>query len=295
MPQAISRPLVSSRTVCDPSTERWDGKMHRVGTDLWGAADRYEPYVGRWSRLIAQDFVGWLGVVPGASWLDVGCGTGALSSAIIRTAAPAEVRGVDPAEGFVATADSLLGGTHFAASVGDAAELPFPNDSFDAVVSGLVLTFVPDLGRALAEAGRVTRPGGTVGAYVWDYAGRMQMIRLFWDAAAELDPAARELDEGVRFADLANPEGLRRSFEDAGLRSVETRAIDIATVFVDFHDYWLPFLGGQGPAPAYCVALDDDRRRALREALRELLPTEPDGSIHLLARAWAVRGSVISR
>jgi ubiquinone/menaquinone biosynthesis C-methylase UbiE len=105
--------------------------MHRVGTDLWGAADRYEPYVGRWSRLIAQDFVGWLGIVPGARWLDVGCGTGALSSAIIRTAAPAEVRGVDPAEGFVATADSLLGGTHFAASVGDAAELPFHDDSFD--------------------------------------------------------------------------------------------------------------------------------------------------------------------
>lgn len=163
------------------------------------------------------------------------------------------------------------------------------------VVSGLVLTFVPDLGRALAEAGRVTRRGGTVGAYVWDYAGRMQMIRLFWDAAAELDPAARELDDGVRFADLANPEGLRRSFEDAGLRSVETRAIDIATVFVDFDDYWLPFLGAQGPAPAYCVALDDDRRRALREALRELLPTEPDGTIHLLARAWAARGSVIPR
>jgi SAM-dependent methyltransferase len=245
--------------------------------------------------LVAQDFIARLGIVPGARWLDVGCGTGALSSVIIRTAAPADVRGIDPAEGFVATANALIGGTHFAASVGDAAELPFPDDSFDVVVSGLVLNFVPDLGRALAEAGRVTRPAGTVGAYVWDYAGRMQMIRLFWDAAAELDPAARKLDEGVCFADLANPEGLRRSFEDAGLRSVETRAIDIATVFVDFDDYWLPFLGGQGPAPAYCVALDDDRRRALREALRELLPTEPDGSIHLLARAWAVRGSVIPR
>lgn len=279
--------------MCDPSTELLDGKMQRVGTDPWGAADRYEPYVGRWSRLVALDFVGWLGIVPGAGWLDVGCGTGALSSAIIRTATPAEVRGVDPAEGFVATANALIGGTHFAASVGDAAELPFPDDSFDVVVSGLVLNFVPDLGRALAEAGRVTRPGGTVGAYVWDYAGRMQMMRLFWDAAAELDPAARELDEGVRFADVANPERLRRSFQNAGLRSVKTRATDIATVFVDFDDYWLPFLGGQGPAPAYCVALDDDRRRALREALRELLPTEPDGSIHLLARAWAVRGSVI--
>jgi ubiquinone/menaquinone biosynthesis C-methylase UbiE len=100
---------------------------------------------------------------------------------------PAEVRGVDPAEGFVAAADSLLGGTHFSASVGDAAELPFPDDSFDVVVSGLVLNFVPDLGRALAEAARVTRPGGIVGAYVWDYAGQMQMLRLFWDAAAELD------------------------------------------------------------------------------------------------------------
>jgi ubiquinone/menaquinone biosynthesis C-methylase UbiE len=265
--------------------------MHRVGTDPWGAADRYEPYVGRWSRLVAQDFVGWLGIAPGARWLDVGCGTGALSSAIIRAAAPAELRGVDPAEGFVATANALLGGTHFAATLGDAAELPFPDDHFDVVVSGLVLTFVPDLGRALAEAGRVARRGGTVGAYVWDYADRMQMIRQFWDAAAQVDPAARELDEAVRFAEMANPDGLRRSFENAGLRSVETRAIDIATVFVDFDDYWLPFLGGQGPAPAYCVALDEDRRRGLREALRERLPTEPDGTIHLVARAWAVRGS----
>jgi SAM-dependent methyltransferase len=265
--------------------------MHRVVTDPWGAADRYEPYVGRWSRLVAQDFVGWLGIVPGGRWFDVGCGTGALSSAIIRTAAPSEVLAVDPAEGFVAAAKALIGGTHFAASVGDAAELPFPDDHFDVVVSGLVLNFVPDLGRALAEAARVTRPGGTVGAYVWDYAGQMQMIRLFWDAAAGSDPGARELDEGVRFANLANPKGLRRSFEDAGLRSVEARAIDIATVFVDFDDYWLPFFGGQGPAPAYCVALDELRRRALREVLRERLPTEPDGSIHLLARAWAVRGS----
>jgi hypothetical protein len=137
---------------------------------------------------------------------------------------------------------------------------------------------------------RVAAPSGTVAAYVWDYAEGMRLMRAFWDAAAALDPAAASLDEGRRFP-LCRPEPLARLFAAAGLREVATRAIDVPTVFRDFDDYWDPFLGGQGPAPAYCVGLAEDARTALRERLRTSLPVAPDGRIRLTARAWAVRGT----
>ncbi len=131
--------------------------------------------------------------------------------------------------------------------------------------------------------------GGTVAAYVWDYAGQMQLMRYFWDAAVALDPAASHLDEGQRFP-LCQPEPLMQLFRAAGLREVEVRLIDIPTAFRDFEDYWSPFLGGQGPAPSYTMSLSEERRSALRERLRATLPMAADGSIHLIAGAWAVRG-----
>jgi hypothetical protein len=136
---------------------------------------------------------------------------------------------------------------------------------------------------------RVARPGGQVAAYVWDYGGDMQMIRHFWDAATALDAEAATLDQGSRFP-IARPEALHELFDKAGLIDVAVRAIDIYTTFRDFDDYWSPFLSGQGAAPTYCMALPEDRRAALRERLRSELPTEADGSIRLLARAWAVKG-----
>ena len=138
---------------------------------------------------------------------------------------------------------------------------------------------------------RVVGPGGTVALYVWDYAGEMQLMRHFWDAAAALDPPAAELDEGKRFP-VCNMAPLAELFTSAGLRAVETRAIDVPTVFTDFDDYWSPFLGGQAPAPGYCMSLSEDRRTRLRQRLEDTLPTESDGSIRLIARAWAVRGTV---
>jgi hypothetical protein len=151
------------------------------------------------------------------------------------------------------------------------------------------VNFVPDPGRAVAEMARVARAGATVAAYVWDYAGKMELMRYFWDTAAALDPDAAERDEGRRFP-LCRPEPLAALFRGAALREVETRPIDVPTVFRDFDDYWTPFLGGQGPAPGYAMSLDEERRAALRERLRARLPIEPDGSIRLIARAWAVRG-----
>lgn len=255
---------------------------------IWGRGSAYERYVGRWSSAVAPLFLEWLALPSGLAWLDVGCGTGALTECILDRTAPSRVIGVDPAEGFVAAAAQRLG-ARATVTVAGADALPLPDSSVDCVVSGLVLTFVPDAPAALAESVRVCRSGGTVAAYVWDYAGRMELMRRFWDAAAALDPAAAELDEGPRFP-LAHPEALAASFSGVGCVEVETTALDIATVFAEFQDYWEPFLGGQGPAPAYTMSLDEQAREALRRRLDATLPREPDGSIALIARAWAVRG-----
>jgi hypothetical protein len=128
-----------------------------------------------------------------------------------------------------------------------------------------------------------------VAAYVWDYAGGMQMLRHFWDAASEVDAAAAAVEEGRRFA-LCRPEPLADLWHGAGLPAATVAAIDVPTVFAGFDDYWRPFLGGQGPAPGFVAALPEDRRAALRELLRSRLPTQDDGSIRLTARAWAVQG-----
>jgi SAM-dependent methyltransferase len=259
-------------------------------TEVWAAGDAYEPYIGRWSRLVARELLAWLGVARGAVWLDVGCGTGALAGTVLEAADPAAVVGLDPSAGFVAHARTRLGDPRARLLVADARRLPLAGAAVDAAVSGLVLNFVPDPGQAVREMARVTRPGGRVAAYVWDYAEGMELIRRFWDAAADLDPAAAELDEGRRFP-LCRPEPLTGLLRDAGLAQVAARPLQVPTVFRDFDDYWTPFLGGQGPAPGYAMSLEAPRRAALREALAARLPAAADGSIALTARAWAVAGT----
>jgi SAM-dependent methyltransferase len=257
--------------------------------DSWASADDYEVYVGRWSRLVAREFLKWLSVPAGSQWLDVGCGTGVLSQTILQFAEPASVKGIDRSESFIAFAKEHTQDSRVQFDVGDAETLIADSGTFDAAVSGLVLNFIPQPERAVAEMTRVTRPGGVVGAYVWDYAGKMQMMRHFWDAAIALDPNASELDQGRRFH-ICNPDALSQLFESAGLQNVEVRPIEVSTVFRDFDDYWSPFLGGQGPAPSYLMSLSDERRAELRERIRAALPFASDGSIPLVARAWAVRG-----
>ena len=258
--------------------------------EVWENAESLERYVGRWSRLVAREFVAWLQVPPGSRWLDVGCGSGALTETVLAEAEPESIEGVDTSEAFVAYAASRVTDPRASFAVADAQALDRPDVAYDAVASSLVLNFLPDPARGAAEMRRVVRPGGVVAGYVWDYAGEMQLMRRFWDAAAELDPAAADLDEGRRMAGC-NPADLEALFAGAGLEEVETRAIGVPTVFADFDDYWSPFEGGQGPAPGYCVSLPPDRRAALRERLRETLPAASDGAISLVARAWAVRGT----
>jgi len=258
--------------------------------DVWASGDAYEPYVGRWSRLVAAEFLEWLAVPAQRDWLDVGCGTGALTQAILKEAAPRRVVGVDPSDGFVAHAQAHVTAPAASFRIGDAQALPVGSHEFDVTVSGLVVNFVPDQRTAVVEMARATKPGGTVAAYVWDYAGEMQMMRRFWEAAVALNPAAKKLDEGVRFP-VCQPDALQHLFRSAGLENIGVRAIDVPTVFRDFDDYWTPFLGGQAPAPGYCMSLSDSDRIALRERIRRGLPVQHDQSIHLIARAWAVRGT----
>lgn len=263
--------------------------MNETPKDSWASGDAYEPYVGRWSRLVAREFLNWLTVPEGSQWLDVGCGTGALSQTILQFAGPKKVKGIDRSEGYVNFAREHTPDSRAQFEVADAESLHADSGTFDASVSGLVLNFIPHPERALAEMTRVTRTGGLVAVYVWDYAGGMQFMRHFWDAAAALDSGAIELDEGRRFP-ICQPDALDGLFNSAGLHHVEVHPTDVPTTFRDFDDYWSPFLGGQGPAPSYLMSLSEERILALRETIRAGLPFASDGSIPLIARAWAVRG-----
>ena len=195
--------------------------------------------------------------------MDVGCGTGALCAAILDHSSPSLVVGIEPSEGFLRAANEKLSGRALLHQ-GSATAIPLNDSSVDVVVSGLVLNFVSDPRAALAEMARVTGNQGTIGAYVWDYAGKMEVIRIFWDAAVELNPDAAGMDEGVRFP-LCRPEALTEIFAGAGLNGIEVTAIDIGTTFASFDDYWQPFLGGQGPAPSYAISLDETARARLRD------------------------------
>ena len=258
--------------------------------DGWLTGEAYEAYMGRWSRSLARVFVQWLGAKPSGHWLEVGCGTGALTSAICEMSAPASLVACDPSPSFVEYARQRLSDTRASFVVAGADALPHREDGFDTIVSGLVLNFVPDVGMALGSMCERLRAGGTVAAYVWDYAAGMEFLRYFWDEAIAADPGAAALDEGQRFP-LCQAEALGSLFRAAGLRHVETQPLEIVTNFGSFEDYWTPFLRGTGPAPSYVALLDPSHRDALRERLQRRLPANSDGRIQLRARAWAVRAA----
>ena len=257
--------------------------------DVWAAGDAYEPYIGRWSRAVAREFLEWLGDATADTCIDVGCGTGALTQAILATHDRVSVNAIDASVGFVSYARAHTPGSRATFTVADARSLPFASECADCAMSALVLNFVPNPGAALSEMTRVVRRGGVVATYLWDYAEGMQTIRRFWDAALDLFPSAAELDEARRFP-LCDPGAMAALWTSTGLCSVESRAITVPTRFESFDDFWTPFLGGQGPAPTFTKSLSDTDREQLRERLRATLPTDVNGAISLDARAWAVRG-----
>jgi SAM-dependent methyltransferase len=256
----------------------------------WTTGDAYETFMGRWSCRLAEKFLRWLGSEPGLTWLDVGCGTGALVSAISNFAEPSLVVACDPSETFLKHARTRIKDPRVTLMVAGTGNLPNNPGGFDWVVSGLVLNFLPDLHRSVEEMREHACQGGTVAAYVWDYAGRMEYLRIFWDEVVAMDPSAQELDEGVRFP-MCKPEALELIFQAAGMKEVKSTAIEIPVRFETFSDYWQPFLGKTGPAPLYAESLNAERRAELRNRLEKRLAEGEKGDINLVARAWAVRGT----
>jgi ubiquinone/menaquinone biosynthesis C-methylase UbiE len=257
--------------------------------NIFSSAEAYESYVGRWSRLVAGQFIAWLDIAPGQRWLDVGAGTGVLTEAILQAASPAKIVGVDLSQEYIEFAHQRIRDDRVEFRVGDAADIAFEPPQFDVSVAGLVLNFLPAPGQAVSSMAQAVRGGGSVAAYVWDYGDRMEMMRHFWDAAIKVDASAAEADAGQRFT-ICKPDSLRSLFQAVDLQSVEVVPIDIQTQFQSFDDYWLPFLGAQGSVSKYLRSIADETRTALRNQLQSQLPVLDDGTIRLVARAWAVKG-----
>ena len=267
---------------------------HGGAADQWSSGQDYERYMGRWSNAVAREFVPWLDAEHGGSWLDVGCGTGALTDAILRQADPTRLHGLDPSESFLELARLRMSGTIATFEVGDAMDLDDGASTgepiaYDVVTSALLLNFLAAPLTALERQVNLTTPGGIVGAYVWDYAVGMHPIRLFWEAAMDRDPSVERRAESLLFAEW-QPARLEGLFADAGLTNVESREIVVPVSFATFDDFWAPFLGGQGPAPAYLRTIDADAAEEVRRFLERRVPVGDDGTVSLTARAWAAKG-----
>jgi SAM-dependent methyltransferase len=251
------------------------------------SADAYDRHIGRYGSDLAVALISASGIRPGQRALDVGCGPGALTAALAELLGAERVAAVDPSEPFAEACASRVAGVRVEVAAAEA--LPFDDGSFDATMSQLVVNFMSDAVAGVREMRRVTRPGGTVAAAVWDYAGGMTLLRRFWDAATALDPAAASLDEGCM--PYCQPDELRRLWGDAGLHEVKTSAITVEAGYSGFDDLWLPLETGVAPSGAYAAALPLERRAGLREEFRRRLNVG-DGSFRLAARAWCVVGRV---
>jgi SAM-dependent methyltransferase len=257
-------------------------------TDLFSDGKGYERYMGRWSRLVGEEFLGWLAAPEGLRWLDVGCGNGAFTEDIVARSAPAAVAAIDPSEGQLAFARTRPGTEKVDFRGASAQELPFPSASFDLAVMALVISFVPDPPGAVIEMARVTRPGGIVAAYMWDFAS----------GGAPFNPvvvAMRSLGIDVPLPpriEASRSEVLHGLWEGAGLESIEARPISITTAFPSFEDFWQTNSMPVGPLGKAIEAMSPAAKEALRLRVREQLSTSADGRIAFESRANAIKGRV---
>ena len=250
-----------------------------------GAA--YERYMGKWSQLAGDTFLDWLAPSPGWRWLDVGCGNGAFTERLVGRCSPAAIHGIDPSEAQLAYARARPGSGIAQFRPGDALAPPFPDDTFDAAVMSLVIFFVPDPARGVAEMARVVRPGGVVAAFAWDMAGGgfpYESVRVELSAMGVAIPDPPSLD-------ASGIDALRDLWKGAGLDSVETRGITVQRTFTDFDDYWATLFCGPSLGPRL-AAMAPGELAHLNARLRAGLPADAAGGVTLGARANAVKGRV---
>jgi len=296
---ALALPLGASLALCtafNTSAEGQDSSAQSTKTaeaeaKMFAASAGYERFMGRWSRLLAPLHISFAGVKNGQRVLDVGTGTGSAAVAVEAGMPASEIVGIDPSEGFIAYARKNAKSTRTSFEIGDAQALKFKGASFDQTLALLVMNFIPDHNKAIAEMRRVTRAQGVVSACVWDYDAGMQMLRFFWDEAVALDPAIEPKDE--RHMKLSRQGQLGDLWKSVGLINVQETPLVIDQAYSSFNDYWEPFTKGAGPGGAYVVSLSPDRRQQLEARIRKrLLGDRQDGPFTLTARAWCVRGEV---
>lgn len=264
-----------------------------ASTFVAASGDGYELVMGRWSRRLAELFLDFSGYADGESVLDAGCGTGRLTFALAQRGKNLRIRGVDFSPAYIEHAARHNADPNITFEAGDICALPFADASFDRVLSLLVLHFVTEPARAVAELRRVGRPGATVAAAVWDARGGYISNRMFWDTAATLDAKASEARARNLTRPMTRPGELAAAWRAGGLTDVRDTALMIRMEFSSFDDYWAPFVGKDGPAAAYVTALGAAEQDRLRQAVREAyLDGETDGPRSYAAIAWAVTGKV---
>lgn len=267
--------------------------MALSSTFVAASGDGYERQMGRWSRRLAEPFLDFCGCRDGESILDAGCGTGALTAAIMKRTKTAQISGIDFSDAYVGHVKRTILDPRAQFRVGDICALPYDNASFDRALSLLVLHFVPDSRKAVAELRRVARPGATVGATVWDARGGFVAARIFFDAAAALYPSGNERRARNFTRPMTRPGELAQAWHTGGLIDVQDTMLTIRMDFVSFDDYWAPYEGQDGPGPEYLATLDAGQKERLRDVVRAAyLDGEPDGPRSYAATAWAVKGTV---
>lgn len=267
--------------------------MSTSSTFVASDGDGYELQMGRWSRRLAGPFLDFIGHAEGQHVLDVGCGTGHLASTIVERTTATQIWAIDIAPAYIEYAKRRNPTPRVTFDLADACALDFPRQRFDQVLSLLVLHFVPDAERAIKEMRRVAKPGGVVGAAVWDARGGFVSNRLFFDTAAALDPDAGERRARNYTRPMTRPGELGDAWRSAGFRNVLEATLCIRMDFASFADYWAPYEGKDGPGAQYVGTLGPDLRQRLREAVRAAyLDGEADGPRSYAALAWAVKGSV---
>jgi SAM-dependent methyltransferase len=257
-------------------------------SDRWTSGADYDQWMGRWSRLLAREFLKWLDLPQGLQWIDICCGSGMVTEAIVEHCQPAYVTAIDASPEQIEFASHHRAQPNVTFQTGDALAMPFADSSFDVAVCGLGLNYIPNPALGLQEFRRVVRPEGRIAAYVWDYSQGTRFLREFWDAAIAVDREALDFDQARRFP-MCTPEGLLALFEQAGLQDSTVHALNIVTRFKNFDDYWQPLLTSQGSAPNYLATRDERCKSSIRDRLGAALPVNVQGEIELPARAWAVR------